>query len=217
MKRLAWLVVLLWPAALPAQERDLKRFEKSIEKFEKQDGTKPFPPGNIVFTGSSSIALWTDVGKYFPEQTILNRGFGGSTIPEVNYYLERAVLKHRPRLVVLFCGGNDMASGRKPEQVLADFQTFCRRIHEALPETRIVYLSIHWPPGRPTQGESIRTANRLIADACSKDPKATFVNIHDLMLGPDGKPNAELYRDPLHPNAQAYALWAEKLRPVLGR
>jgi lysophospholipase L1-like esterase len=147
---------------------------------------------------------------------VLNRGFGGSTIPEVNHYLERTVLKHKPRAVVLFCGSNDLAAyDRSPEQVLADFRTFCRRIHAELPRTRIVYLSIHLPPGRLKLADKFTKANRLIADECARDDRLTFVNIHDLMLGKDGRPNPDLYADPLHPTRKAYQRWAEKLTPVL--
>ncbi len=209
------LVTLGVAGAVSAGAQDLKRFERDITRFEEQDRAKPPPKGAVVFTGSSSIARWKDVAKYFPGQPTINRGFGGSTIPEVNYFLDRIVLKHEPRLVVLFCGGNDLAMGRSPQQVLADFQTFGRRIHERLPQTRVVYLSIHWPPGRIKQKENIDRANALIKAECAKHEWLVYVNIHDLMLGGDGAPNAALYADPLHPNAKAYELWAEKLRPVL--
>jgi lysophospholipase L1-like esterase len=210
------VIVLSLTLAVTAREPDLKRFEKDIARFEEQDRAKPPPEGAIVFTGSSSIARWKDLAKDFSDQPVINRGFGGSTIPEVNHFLDRIVLKHRPRVVVLFCGGNDMAAfERAPDQVLADFQSFCKGIHDKLPETRIVYLSIHLPPGRPRQADAIDKANALIAAECGKHKRLTFVNIHDLMLGADDKPNPELYADPLHPNAKAYQLWAEKLRPVL--
>jgi lysophospholipase L1-like esterase len=216
MKQLFAGVLALGVAlAAAAGEPDLKRFEKDIARFEEQDRLKAPPEGAVLFTGSSSIARWKDVAKYFPDQPVVNRGFGGSTIPEVNHFLDRIVLKHRPRVVVLFCGGNDLAMGRSPEQVLTDFQTFGKRIHDKLPETRIVYLSIHLPPGRLKQKGNIDKANALIAAECGKHKGMAYVNIHDLMLGEDGMPNAALYADPLHPNAKAYQLWAEKLRPVL--
>lgn len=192
-----------------------ERWEKTIARFEEADREKPFPPGGVVFTGSSSIALWKDIAAHFPGHNVLNRGFGGSILPEVNHYLERTVIKHKPRMVVLFCGGNDLAGKRPPQQVLEDFRIFLDKIHAKLPDTRIVYLSIHLPPGRVTQVKLIDEANALISQECKKDKRLTFVNIHEVMLGKDGKPNPDLYRDPLHPNAKAYELWAQKLRPVL--
>jgi lysophospholipase L1-like esterase len=214
----SWACVLavVLAAGVSANEPDLKRFEKDIARFEERDKAKPPPAGAVLFTGSSSIARWSDVGKYFPAYPVINRGFGGSTIPEVNHYLDRIVLPYKPRVVVLFCGGNDMAQyQRTPEDVLADFQTFCKRIHAKLPHTRIVYLSIHVPPARVKQAGKIAKVNALIAAECAKSKKLAFVDISTLMLGADGRPNPELYADSLHPNAKAYALWAEKLRPAL--
>jgi lysophospholipase L1-like esterase len=219
MKRIGSFALVLGAAlaaGLPAKDPDLKRFEKDIARFEEQDKAKPPPTGAVLFTGSSSIARWSDVGKHFPDYPVINRGFGGSTIPEVNSYLDRIVLPYKPRVVVLFCGGNDMAQyARTPEEVLADFQTFCKRIHEKLPDTRVVYLSIHVPPARFKQADKIAKVNTLIAAACAKSKKLAFVDVSALMLGMDGRPNLELYADSLHPNAKAYAMWAENLRPAL--
>jgi lysophospholipase L1-like esterase len=219
MKRigsLALVLGVLLTAGLWANDPDLKRFEKDIARFDEQDKAKPPPTGAVLFTGSSSIARWSDVGKYFPDYPVINRGFGGSTIPEVNHFLDRIVLTHKPRVVVLFCGGNDMAQyQRTPEDVLADFQAFCNRINAKLPDTRIVYLSIHVPPARIKQADKIAKANALIAAECGKNKKLAYIDISSLMLGDNGQPNRELYADSLHPNAKAYELWAAKLRQAL--
>src|SRR5205823_1256041 len=108
----------------------------------------PPPKNGILFTGSSSIATWPNLHKAFPEFAIINRGFGGSTTPEVNFFVDRIVLPYKPKIVVLYSGSNDIAGRRTPDQVLADFQTFVKNVHAALPETKVFYLSIHTPPGR---------------------------------------------------------------------
>ena len=124
---LATAVVVL-PAARsqPADEAARKeadriaKWEPQISAFEKQDAAKPTPPGGIVFTGSSTIRLW-DLAKGFPDLAPLNRGFGGSHLADVRAYLPRLVLKHKPRLVVIRAGGNDLAAGKlqfcRPDQV----------------------------------------------------------------------------------------------------
>jgi lysophospholipase L1-like esterase len=212
----AWLALAVVCVAVGAcrAQPNPERWQKSMERFAEQDRAKPPPKHGVVFVGSSSIALWTDVAKQFSEHAVLNRGFGGSILPDVLHYLDRVVLAYEPKVVVLFCGGNDLNAKRTPEQVHEDFQTFVRRVHEKLPKTHIVYISIHRPPGRQSQAELISRVNALVAQSCATEPKLTFVNVHDAMLK-DGKPNPELYRDPLHPSAKGYALWVEKLRPVL--
>ena len=139
-------VGLLSPAL--TQTPDPKRWEKTIAAFETQDKKTPPPKDAILFTGSSSIALWTDLPKAFADLPVINRGFGGSTTPEVNFYVDRIVLPYKPRMVVLFSGTNDLANKRTPEQVFADFQTFVKKVQGPLPATKIGYISIHTVPGR---------------------------------------------------------------------
>jgi len=214
----AIILVLCGALRLWAIGPDPQRWEKTIARFEEQDKKSPPREGSVVFTGSSSIALWKDLDKYFPDAKAINRGFGGSSLPEVNAFVDRVVVPYKPHTVVLFCGGNDMAVyGRTPEQVHEDFKAFVAKVHKKLPKAKIVYLSIHTPPGRVNLKEKTLQANALIAKDCAADKTLAFVDIHDLMLGSDGKPNPGLYRDPLHPNEKAYELWAEKLRPALKR
>ena len=198
-----------------AKDPDPARFEKTIAAFEAQDKKTPPPKDAILFTGSSSITLWRDVGKAFPQWSTINRGFGGSTTPEVNHFAERIVLPCKPRIVVLYSGSNDIAGGRKPEQVLSEFRVFVKKVHDALPETKIVYISIHTPPGRLKLREANELANKLIAAECKSNSKLAFADIRDLMLGKDGLPNPDLYRDPLHPTLAAYDLWRDRLAPLL--
>ncbi|HEX3313853.1 MAG TPA: hypothetical protein VHR72_03125, partial [Gemmataceae bacterium] len=108
----------------PAQTPNLARFDKTIAGFEAKDKDHPPPKDPIVFTGSSSIARWKDVAKAFPEYPVLNRGFGGSTTPEVIHYFDRVIAVYKPRVIVFFCGSNDLAGKRTPQQVITDFGTF---------------------------------------------------------------------------------------------
>jgi lysophospholipase L1-like esterase len=193
---------------------DATRWEKAIAAFEAQDQKTPPPQHAILFTGSSSIALWHDLDKAFPEFPVINRGFGGSITPDVTFYIDRIVLPYRPQIVVLYGGTNDIAARRTPEQVVRDFQAFAKKVHASLPETRVFYISIHTPPGRAELRDVNQRANRLIAEECAKSSYLTFVDIHDLMLANDGQPNAALYRDSLHPNSEGYEVWKNRLTPL---
>lgn len=58
-------------------------FKSDILAFKKQDSIV-FPPSNaILFVGSSSFTKWKDVSSNFPNYTIINRGFGGTTLLDV--------------------------------------------------------------------------------------------------------------------------------------
>ncbi len=215
------LALLVAPSALRAQTPatgcpDPSRWEADIKAFEAADLSDPPVRGGIVFTGSSSIRLWTTLKQDFPGLPVVNRGFGGSMLPEVTAFLERTVTPHRPALVVVYCGGNDIDAGRSADQVLADFQALVAKLHDILPITRIDFISIAPNPARWAEVETVRAANRKIEAYIATDSRLAFINVFPLMLGPDGHPKPDIYvADGLHMNAAGYAIWAEAVRPYL--
>ena len=187
-----------------------------IAKLTASDATNPPPPHGIVFVGSSSIRLWSSLATDFPGLPVINRGFGGSELADSVYYFDRIVLPYQPRTVVLFAGTNDIWSGKTSEKVLADFQAFRAKLHAALPEARLLYLSLTYAPSRARVHDVLRTANRLIAEDCAKDPRCTFVDVSTPVLDAAGHPRPELYReDQLHMLPAGYAIWTKVLAPYL--
>lgn len=210
---LVLFTALLFPGhALAAPER----WAEEIDRLTAADATNPPPTGGVVFVGSSSIRLWKTLAEDFPDIATVNRGFGGSALADSVHYFDRLVLPHRPRVVVLFAGTNDLWSGKSPEAVLADFKAFRTRLHATLPEAKLINLSITLAPSRARIHEQMRAANRLIAADCATDPRCTFVDINTPMAGPDGViPDSLFVKDRLHLNADGYAIWKRVLAPHL--
>ena len=101
-----------------------------LYQFEKADEARPPTPGVIVFTGSSSIRLWHTLAADMNPLNVVNRGFGGSQISQVNRFADRIILPYHPRAVVLYAGDNDLTWSKKsPEVVLSDFKRFVEIIH----------------------------------------------------------------------------------------
>src|SRR5579862_1649086 len=84
-------------------------FISDIENFKRQDSVNPPPQHAILFVGSSSFTKWTDVQSYFPKYTIINRGFGGSSFPDVIRYADDIIFPYHPKQIVIYCGDNDLA------------------------------------------------------------------------------------------------------------
>ena len=62
----------------------------------------------------------------------------------------------------------------------------------------------------------MQEANRLIAADCEKDETLEFVDVWPAMLGEDGQPRKDIFRDDgLHMNDAGYELWVELLRPIV--
>lgn len=209
------LFALVVSALSAAEEKKEDRWEPNIARFEAKDKESPPAKNGIVFVGSSSIVGW-DLKKSFPDSKALNRGFGGSQLADSVRYADRIVTAYEPRVVVLYAGDNDLASGKKPEQVFADYQAFVKKVHDKLPQTRIVYIAVKPSIKRWSLIEKIRQTNKLIADFAAKDERLKFVDVDKPMLGEDGKPRKELLKDDgLHLNAEGYAVWAKLVAPLL--
>jgi lysophospholipase L1-like esterase len=191
-------------------------WENEISAFAQADKTNPPKKGSIVFTGSSSIRLWENLGHYFPDKNILNRGFGGSQTEEVAYFADRIITPYKPRQVVIYVGDNDLAAGKTPEKVLNDFKDLFRNIRKGKPRAAVTYISIKPSPSRIHLIPQIRQTNDLIRNFLATQKRATYVDVFTPMLKPNGKPKPELFKpDSLHMTAAGYDIWAQVLRPYL--
>lgn len=194
------------------------RWQASLDAFAAEDRARAPRPGGVLFVGSSSIRLWDGLEAAFSsEPTIVKRGFGGSRLSDCAQHLDRLVLPYRPRLIVLYAGDNDLAEGATPEQVLASFQAFVDGVRQALPDTRIAYLSIKPSPLRSALLPRARQANALISARVRQGDNLDFIDVFSPMLDADGQPRRELFgADALHLNAQGYGLWKSVIAEHLG-
>lgn len=198
-----------------AESSPFARWEPAIQKFEAANAENPPQPGQILFTGSSSIVRW-DLTKWLPGVAAVNRGFGGSQTADSVHFFDRVVLPHKPRLIVFYAGDNDIARGKSPCQVYEDFRAFAGKVRESLPETRLVYIAIKPSLSRWKQVHHMRAANALIKADCEDDPLLTFLDVDAPMLDAEGRPRAELFvQDGLHLSDEGYKLWSALVLPHL--
>ena len=186
-----------------------KAWEREIQAFEAADRAHPSPQGAILFIGSSTIRLWKTLAQDFPQQPVINRGFGGCQIADCTAYVDRIVVPYRPRLIVLQAGGNDIQAGKSPEQVQADFQAFVAKVRASLPKVRIAYMTINATPSRWGNVEREKKANQLIQRSISAGENLDYIDTFDATMGADGEPREELFvKDRLHFNLAGYKILA---------
>ncbi len=192
------------------------KWQKEIFSFAKLDKEKAPPPNPIIFTGSSSIRRWSSLTDDFPGLPVINHGFGGSEVFDSLTYAELTVIRYKPRQVVLYAGGNDISAGKSPQRVLSDIKAFAAKVHAALPDCRISYVSIAPNPKRWSQVGKVRDLNRLAEEFCRTDKRLEYINVHDAMLGTDGMPLPDIFvSDQLHMNEKGYAIWTKIITPHL--
>ena len=219
-KRLTCLVMIFWAVAFTAIGQGLQspenKWETEIKKFEEADRQNPPPKGAVLFVGSSSIRLWQSLGKDFPGIKVINRGFGGSELADSTFYVDRIVIPYRPKMVVLYAGDNDLASGKTPQQVFEDYKAFVGRVHQKLPATRIAFISIKPSPARASLLQSMKDANGMIKAYATHARKLIYIDVFTPMLGKDGSPRPELFGpDRLHMNSEGYRLWKTVVAPSI--
>jgi lysophospholipase L1-like esterase len=201
-----------WPVSA---QQPADRWERYVAAFEETDRVSPPPKGEIVFVGSSTIHRW-DTATYFPDLKIINRGIDGTELGDALRYIDRLVLRYEPRLIVVYAGDNDIASGKLSEQISVDFERFVRAVHSKLPQTRILYIGIKPSLLRWLQIDRMRLANDVIRTICQRDDRLAFLDFDNLMLGWDEKPRRDLFvEDGLHLSPLGYQVWTAVIRPFL--
>ena len=206
------------PIASVSADHDSSRWEKYIARFEAADKKQMPQPDGVLFIGSSSIRMWKTLEQDFAGLPVINRGFGGSQIADSNHFAGRIVHPYKPRQIVLYAGDNDVAGGKSPETVLADFQQFLKTVRAKLPKVRVSFIAIKPSLSRWKLSGKMAMANSLVRDACGKDKRLDYIDIWQPMLDDNGKPRPDLFLgDGLHLNAKGYALWTSIVKPHLAK
>lgn len=204
------------PAAPP--KIDPLRFTAEIEAFEKEDKATPPPKDAILVTGASSIRRWHPTIKDdLAPLTIIPRGFGGSTMEDALYWLDRVALVYKPRAIVLYEGDNDTGRFKVPPAKIAEqFETIVKKIRTALPKTRIYVIGIKPSVSRWDVWPVSVEANKLLKAIADKDDLVDYIDVATTMLQPDGKVMTDIFvEDNLHLNPKGYRIWSAAVRAVL--
>ncbi len=191
---------------------------EDIQKFKKNDLASPPPKNAILFIGSSSFTLWKDVQAYFPRHTIINRGFGSSTLADQIRYAKDIVFPYEPKQIVIYCGENDLAFSDTvtPAIVFDRFKILFGMIREKFADIPMVYISIKPSPSRRHLFAKMRESNRLISEFIATQKNILFLDISSQMLDAGGEPRGELFlEDSLHMNKAGYTIWQQAIEPHL--
>ena len=192
------------------------RFADEIARFDSLDRVEMPAPEGVLFVGSSTIRLWPDLKSDFPSVSVIQRGVGGSRLDEILMLTPKIVLPYKPRLIVLYAGDNDLAEGRTATQVFEDYKSFTSLVHRSLPSTRIVFVSIKPSESRWHLVDQMRAANEMVKRFTATDRRLEYVDVFTPMLGADGRPRPELFRDDkLHMTPAGYTLWRQLLLSVV--
>jgi PAS domain-containing protein len=207
------------PAAPTAPGPPPTRWGEELLAFARLDRESPAQPGGVCLLGSSNIRMWGTLADDFPDMNVVNRGVNGCRLAELAEFVPLIVAPLESRLVVVSAGTNDLAAGRTPAEIAADFGRLVTNLRRELPDVKVAFLAISPTIKRWEQRELQAAANDAVRAVIASDECGAgveFIDANRAFLGPDGTPAAECFLDDQqHPSTIGNARRAEIMRPVL--
>ncbi len=201
-----------WVSVLLADEEG---FESEIMQLEKRVKDKKTKNDLVAFYGSSTIRLWNNIEKDFPQDNILNLGFGGAFISSLSQHFERLFTFEAPKAIVLYLGGNDLSLGWTAGKIVQKIKALIAKIRHRYPNTTIVNLSIKPSLERAKHLEKILEINRKMGILAKNNSLLKQIDFFDVFMQ-SGKVNPHYYlQDGLHLNASGYNVLKNYLKPHL--
>ena len=209
-----FVTILSFSFILNAQ--DPLRFQKDIDTIDLKNVKKVNTHELIVFTGSSSIRRWQNINDYFPGKNIINTGFGGSLMSDLLYYSDTVIIKYNPVQVFIYEGDNDIAAGKRSEDVIKDAETLFKKISNKLPHAQIVLISVKPSVLRWKLKDEYIKLNTLYKNLSLKNKNIKFIDVWNPLLNSEGLPKKEIFiADSLHINKLGYDIWAREIKKII--
>ena len=191
-------------------------FRNEIVAFADKDRVTPPPACPVLFVGSSSIRMWTSLTEDMAPLPVINRGFGGSKISEVNSYFDRIVTPYRPRAIVFYAGENNLDANEAPAAVAEQFRRFMDLKRSRLGQTPVFYISAKPSKLRFKQFAQQTELNNSVRALASSASDLTYIDVVSPMLV-NGQPRDIYVQDGLHMSPAGYAIWTGIVRDALQR
>ncbi len=176
------------------------------------------PVGGIVFTGSSIFRFWTRLTDQMSPLPVLNRAIAGYGTQDMLDGIGQLVLAHQPRIVVYYCGSNDISAGEDAGPIVERTKRFIHILHEKSPNTFFYYTLIHKAPEKRSRWEVVEAVNREMQRYSREVRNVGYIDLNPVLF--DGRNNLreELFLpDGLHfrPDSSAYLEFSEIVKPIL--
>jgi lysophospholipase L1-like esterase len=199
----------------PKNEEGVLRYKNDINKFDSLNRAEVYSKDAVLFLGSSYIRMWKNIRQDIGYNDIIHRGFGGSNLRDVAYYVKRIVYPHQPKAIFMYVGNDivDNPKDKSPDQVLEYFKYVVKVIREKYPTVPIAWLQISPSEKRWGAWDKVKAANSLIKSYCETQQQLYFVSFENGFLDQDKQPIKSLFlSDKLHYNEEGYKVWGAAIK-----
>jgi lysophospholipase L1-like esterase len=177
-------------------------------------GESPRPV--VMFVGSSIFHRWLDLTSQMAPLPVLNRAVDGLQTADLLRMLDSDILQSRPKVIVYYCGSNDVDAGEPAARIFDRVRQFVARVAIALPASRVIFVSINRAPEKQDRWSVVDAVNHLVEAYAAESTRLQYVDVNPVLFHGDGTPRIELYlSDGLHFRPAAYEELARVLKPVL--
>ncbi len=188
-------------------------FDKEVKQVQQRnDSLWDSSKETIVFTGSSSIRFWNDVQERFPQQQVLNTGFGGSQFSDLEHYLDELILNYKPVKVFIYEGDNDIFAKKKPKNIVKRAQKILGTLQQENPNMEIVLISAKPSISRWKFRGRYRRLNRKLDRLASTTNGIDFIDVWYPMLDKRKVKQDIFIEDGLHMNSKGYDIWYDVIK-----
>ncbi len=196
-----------------------KHYRERMDVFEAEE----VRPGGIVLVGSSHFE-WFDTDRLLPGRHIVNRGIASDRLGIGNrgilHRLDISVFDVQPTFIIFNNGVNDLGelwrTGEPPlAQVFDAYERAVAAIRTGAPTVPMLIVN-----ELPTSGRfaginpNIPPLNVHI-EKVAENHGCTHLDFHGVVVNEAGELRAELTYDGLHLNQAGYAVFTQKLEPLL--
>ncbi len=186
---------------------------RSVSK--KYDSVWDSSKESIVFTGSSSVRMWTTLKQLFPDHQILNTGFGGSQASDLLYHLDPLVLSYRPKKVFIYEGDNDISAKKRPKEIIATTHKIIQEIHSTNASVKIILIAAKPSISRWKLRGKYKRLNRKFRKMSDENPLLSYADVWSPMLNGRKLKKDIFIEDGLHMNQKGYDLWYEVMKDLV--
>jgi lysophospholipase L1-like esterase len=189
-------------------------FEKEVQQISARIDSLGWEAGSTLFTGSSTIRMWKSLQASFPEEKILNTGFGGSKASDLETHLFPLVIRLEPSRVFIYEGDNDIWAEVPVADILTSMDNIVNRLQLIDPKTSIYLIGAKPSPSRWEKKANYSIFNQKLQEYARAKEGVEFIDTWTPLIDSEGNPRPELFlKDQLHLNDQGYEIWTEIFRP----
>jgi lysophospholipase L1-like esterase len=174
--------------------------------------------GGIVFTGSSIFQFWTRLTDQMAPLPVLNRAIAGTVTQDMLDRMGQLVLPYQPRIVVYYCGSNDISAGEDAAPIIERTKRYIQILHEKSPNTFFYYTSIHKAPEKRARWDVVEAVNREMERYSHQAMNVGYIDLNPVLFDSRGNVRMNLFLgDGLHfrPDSTAYPEFSQIVKPIL--